>query len=308
MILLTGANGFVGQTLHQYLLQQELTVRAVSRQTSSIHIIDAHTDWSSYLLDVHTVIHLAARAHIMDEKSKDPLAEFRKINVEGTINLAQQAAAAGVKRFIFLSSVKVHGEFTRDKPVTEKDLPAPIDPYGISKWEAEQALRQIEAETGIEVVIIRPPLIYGEGVKANFNKLLTLIDKGIPLPLALVNNYRSFIGLHNLVDFIRVCLTHPAAAGETFLISDDEDMSTSELIRRIAQSFQKSVWLIPVPIRIMRWAAIILGKRKAADRLLGSLQVKPSKAKHILNWQPVLPVQVQLDLTVQAYLKSKKYL
>lgn len=312
MILLTGANGFVGHMLYRSLITQGMETVAVSRRpitginTVTIPDINANTDWSACLDRVQTVIHTAARVHIMHDLSADPLSEFRQTNVQATVNLATQAAEAGVKRFVFLSSIKVNGEQTFDQPFNERDAVAPQDPYAISKYEAEQSLRKIEAETGMEVVIIRPPLIYGEGVKANFQKLLDVVSRGVPLPLKFVNNKRSFIGLHNLTDFITLCLTHPRAAGETFLISDGEDMSTPELIQRIAKAFNKKIMLLPVPLWLMRCCASALGKKGAVDRLFGSLQVDSTKARTLLGWQPVMTVQEQLELTAQYYLGSKR--
>ena len=240
--LVTGANGFVGKPLCVELFRRGHVVRAASRsahaasdgfEQATVGSIDGVTDWSAALRDLDVVIHLAARVHIMKDGAADPLAAFRKVNVAGTLNLARQAAAAGVKRLVFVSSVKVNGEYTSPgQAFTESDLPAPQDAYGVSKHEAELGLRQIAVESGIEVVIIRPPLVYGPGVKANFAVLMRAVRRGWPLPLGAVHNQRSLVGLGNLVDLIVTCLTHPAAANQTFLVSDGEDVSTTELLRR----------------------------------------------------------------------------
>ncbi len=228
----------------------------------------------------------------MDESATDPLREFRRVNVEGTLNLARQAAACGVRRFIFVSSVKVNGESTEAAhPFTAQQAPAPLDPYGISKMEAEQGLCQIAAETGMEVVIIRPPLVYGPGVKANFSALMRAVQRGLPLPLALVRNQRSLIALDNLVDFIITCATHPKAANQTFLVSDGQDLSTPELIRKIALAADVPARLLPVPVWALQAGARLLGKGDAMQRLCGNLQVDISKARELLGWVP--PVSVE---------------
>lgn len=254
--------------------------------------IDSFTRWEGAVSGVDTVIHLAARVHMMNDTSTDPLAEFRRVNTEGTLNLARQAAEAGVRRFIFLSSVKVNGEtgFFR-----ESDVEDPQDPYAISKCEAEQGLRRIAAETGMAVVIIRPPLVYGPGVKANFQSLMRAVGKGVPLPLGAIDNRRSLVGIDNLVDLIVTCIDHPAAANETFLVSDGEDLSTPELVRRIARALGKPARLFPVSPALLKAAATLLGRREAVERLLSSLQVDISKTRDLLGWRP--PVSVDAGLT-----------
>jgi len=254
------------------------------------------------LSGVDVVVHMAARVHIMHDDASDPLTEFRKINVEGTLNLAKRAAVAGVKRFVFISSVKVNGEKTTvGKPFSPDDVVTTHDPYGVSKWEAEQALFRLAASTGMEVVIIRPPLVYGPGVKANFRKMIQWVDKGVPLPLGAIDNQRSLVALDNLVDFIVLCTTHPRAAGELFLVSDGEDVSTTELLQKVAKALHKKARLFSMPSSLMRVTARFLGKQALADRLFESLQVDNSKACALLGWKPVVTMDEQLKETVEAY-------
>jgi nucleoside-diphosphate-sugar epimerase len=271
-------------------------VRAVSRSSRAefhdfeqvmIGAMDGVMDWSSAVDGVEAVIHLAARVHVMDDRATDPLAEFRKVNVLGTLNLANQAAAAGVKRFVFVSSVKVNGESTlTGQPFTEEDAPHPQDAYGLSKHEAELGLRQIAAESGMEVVIIRPPLVYGPGVKANFAAMMRWLRRGVPLPLGAIHNQRSLVALDNLVDLIVTCLVHPAAANQTFLVSDGEDVSTTELLRRMGQALGCPARLILMPASWLKLAATLVGKQDVALRLYGSLQVDIEKTRRLLGWTP----------------------
>ena len=241
-------------------------------------------------------MHLAARVHVMAERASNPLVEFRRVNVDGTLNLGRQAAAAGVRRFVFVSSVKVNGESTAaDHAFNAADIPAPQDPYAISKMEAEQGLRRIAAETGMEVVIVRPPLVYGPGVKANFAALMRAVQRGVPLPLASVtHNRRSFVALDNLVDLLITCIDHPAAANQTFLVSDGEDLSTTDLLRRLGQAMNKPARLIPVQPSLLQLGANLLGKGDMAQRLLGNLQVDISHTRQTLGWTP--PVSVDEGL------------
>lgn len=314
-ILITGADGFVGSALCDRLRSEALTVRSVVRKLKpgsdsdlnvAIGEISAATDWVLALKDVTQVVHLAARVHVMNDSSPDALAEFRRMNVQGTLNLASQAAAAGVSRFVFLSSIKVNGESTSLKsPFTSDDVPAPEDPYGISKHEAEQVLRQIATETGMEIVILRPPLVYGPGVKGNFLHLMQAIDKRWPLPLGAIQNRRSLIYLGNLVDVIRLCLTHPKAAGKAFLVSDGDDVSTPELVRRIAASLGCRPFLLSVPVLWMRWAVRVLGKQATVDRLLGSLCVDISPLREELSWTPPYTMQSGLEATARWFRENK---
>ena len=294
-ILVTGANGFVGSALCACLSKNGAAVRAVVRtlhsysggvETVEIGSLSSKTDWTAPLRGINQVVHLAARVHVMNDKSADPLEEFRKVNVDAMINLANQAAAAGVKRFVFLSSIKVNGESTQlGCPFTADDIPRPQDPYGVSKYEAEPELCNIAEQTGMEVVIIRPPLVYGAGVKANFASMMQIIQRGVPLPLASVTgNQRSLVALGNLVDLIVVCINHPAAANQTFLVSDDEDVSTTELLKRMGLALKKPAKLFYVPILLLQFGAALLNKSEIYQRLCGSLQVDITKTKELLNW------------------------
>lgn len=299
-VLITGGTGFVGQLLVRTIQAQgHDVVRAVRQaQPDSVLIstVDGNTSWLEALRGCDSVVHLAARVHVMNDKSRDPLREFRRVNVEGTLHLAHQAAAAGVRRFVFLSSVKVNGEATQEgHPFTADDAPAPEDPYGVSKHEAEQALRQIAADTGMEVVIIRPPLVYGPGVKANFESMMRWLSRGVPLPLAAVTqNRRSLVALDNLVDLIMVCLSHPAAANHTFLVSDREDLSTAELLKRMGAAIGHPARLFYVPPWMLKLGSQVVKKPGIYQRLCGSLQLDITKTRQLLGWTP--PVSVQEGL------------
>jgi len=300
-ILLTGASGFLGGPLSDRLDRNSRFVltRAVRRKESLkdsrdvlIDGLHAGTDWAAALNGQDVVVHTAARAHIMKDEVPDSLAEYRKVNVEGTLNLARQAAKAGVSRFIYISSIKVNGEQTPlGKPFTADDVPAPEDPYGVSKLEAENGLHEIASETGMEVVIIRPPLVYGPGVKGNFASMIKLVEKGLPLPLGAIHNKRSLVALDNLVDLIITCIDHPAAANQVFLAGDGQDVSTTELLRGVGRAMGKPARLIPVPAGMLMFGAGLLGKKAVAQRLLGSLQVDISKARNLLGWEPPLSVE-----------------
>jgi nucleoside-diphosphate-sugar epimerase len=258
--------------------------------------LSSENDWTVALRSVDQVVHLAARVHVMNDNSSDPMAEFRQVNVEGTANLARQAAASGVRRFVYLSSIKVNGEFTqKGHPFSADDAPAPEDPYGVSKHEAEQALRQIAADTGLEVVIIRPPLVYGPGVKANFESMMLWLARGVPLPLAAVSeNRRSLVALENLVDLIVTCLSHSAAANQTFLVSDGEDLSTAGLLRRIGAALGQPARLFYVPPSLLKLGAQAVNKPGIYQRLCGSLQLDIAKTRQLLGWAP--PVSVDEGL------------
>ena len=302
--LITGAGGFVGKALCAALLLRGAAVRMGMRSLQNctdnlegvvVGSIDAETDWSEALRGIVTAVHLAARVHVMNDNSADPLAAFRAVNVDGTLNLARQAASAGVKRFVFISSVKVNGEQTEPgHAFTESDAPNPQDAYGQSKHEAEQGLHQIARETGMEVVIIRPPLVYGPGVKANFAALMRAVQRGWPLPLGAIHNQRSLVALDNLVDFIISCITHPKAANQTFLVSDGKDLSTTELVRGMARAAGVRARLLSVPVWALQAGAKLLGKGDAVQRLCGNLQVDISKARELLGWVP--PVSVEEGL------------
>lgn len=315
MHLITGATGFIGGAVIKRLISgKSLAVAAVRLMpiewlthypVAEVGDIDANTDWSVALIGVSSVVHAAARAHVMKDQSADPLAEFRRVNVAGTLNLAQQAAAAGVKRFVFVSSIKVNGELTQiEQPFTEKDRAIPVDAYGISKYEAEVGLQHIAKETGMEVVIIRPVLVYGPGVKGNFLSMMHWLHKGIPLPFGAVNNSRSLVALDNLVDLIITCLHHPAAANQTFLVSDGEDISTTQLLQYTASAMGVSSRLMPVPALMIQVAAKLLGKGEVAQRLCGNLQVNISKARQLLGWVPPISVKEGLQRAVKGYVQS----
>lgn len=258
------------------------------------------TDWTTVLNGVDCVVHLAARAHVMDDSAPEPLAAYREVNVAGTRRLAEQAAAAGVRRLVMVSSIKVNGERTAPgAPFLFSDPPAPEDAYGLSKWEAEQALWLVAAETGLEVVVVRPPLVYGPGARGNFQRLLRWVARGLPLPLGAVENRRSLVALDNLVDLLRVCIDHPAATGQTFLVSDGEDLSTPELIRRLAAAMGRKPRLLPVPPALLRLGGWLLGRSGEVARLLGSLQVDIAHTREILGWTPPISVQEGLRRTVE---------
>jgi nucleoside-diphosphate-sugar epimerase len=325
-VLITGANGFVGRAVWLRLnktrgMQAVGSVRSAAgfpdkkAQFVVMGDLTARTDWSEALAGVDTVVHTAARVHVMNDAVADPLTVFRSVNVQGTLQLARQAASVGVKRFVFLSSIKVNGEVTpvphlgslakrgREKErakFSADDVPAPQDPYGVSKMEAEQGLCQIAAETNMAVVIIRPPLVYGPGVKANFAALMRAVRRGFPLPLGAVHNKRSLVALDNLVDFIVTCITHPQAANQTFLVSDGQDLSTTELVLGMARAAGVPARFLPVPMWALQAVATMLGKGDVVQRLCGNLQVDISKARSLLGWVPPLSVEEGLRRAMAA--------
>lgn len=310
-VAITGATGFVGSALRAKLIALGVKVIPIVRRTSGLpgEIVTGDLGENSAvscqkaLGDCDAVVHLAARVHVMHDDDADPLQKFRKANVDGTLRLAREAAAAGVRRFVFISSIKVNGETTLlGQPFTADQTPAPSDPYGISKWEAEQRLRRLATETGMEVVIIRPVLVYGPGVKANFLHLMQWLHKGIPLPLGAIHNKRSLVALDNLVDLIITCIDHPKAANQTFLVSDGEDLSTAELLRKMCRALGKSARLFPIPAWILVMAAAMVGKRAMAQRLCGSLQVDIGKTRELLGWKPTIDVDEGLRQTAAHFL------
>lgn len=310
-ILITGASGFVGQAVCVQAVRQGFSVRGALRKYGKVPgrvtpvvvgEINSTTDWSHTLGDVDIVIHLAARVHVMHENAENPLEEFRKVNVAGTEHLARSAAASGVKRLVYVSSVKVNGEATcGETKFTETDAPFPQDPYGISKMEAEQALHRVTQDTELEVVIVRPPLVYGPGVKGNFFQMLKVLAKGIPLPLASAHNLRSLVYVENLADALIVCATHPAAAGQTYLVSDNENISTPDLLRQLGAAMGHPARLFPCPPVLLKLAGRLIGKSDQVERLLESLQVDSGKIRHDLNWTPPYTLEQGLRATADWY-------
>lgn len=313
-ILVTGANGFVGAALISRLILAlpNRKVRACARRSSAclpsdvdsvlVEEITGNTDWQAALNGVDVVIHTAARVHVMSDKAADPLSEFRKVNTEGALNLARCAAACGVKRFIFISSVKVNGESTTaSAPFHADDNPHPVDPYGISKAEAEYGLKEICSASDMEFVIIRSPLVYGPGVKANFLNMMKWVYRGMPLPLGAINNKRSFVSVYNLIDLIVHCIDHPKAANQIFFVSDGEDLSTTELLLRVGRALGVPARLIPIPENWIMKGASVIGRRAVVQRLCGDLQVDMAKTCELLDWRPPVSIDEAMRKTARAF-------
>ncbi len=304
-IAVTGATGFIGQALCDALAASGRPLRRIVRARAAglpdavaVGDIGPATDWRAALQGAGCVVHLAARTHVMRESATDPLAEYRRANVESTVRLARDAAAAGVRRLVFMSSIKVNGESTQ-RPYTEADPPRPEDAYGVSKWETEQALAEVASATGLEIVVLRPPLVYGPGVKGNFLRLMRFVERGVPLPLASVANRRSLVYVGNLADAVVAAIDSPAAAGRTFLAADAEDLSTPDLVRGIAQALGTRARLLPCPAALLNLAAALAGRRADAERLTGSLQVDASALRRDLGWQPRLTLAQGLEATAR---------
>lgn len=304
-LLVTGAHGFVGRAVVAAALNRGFTVRASGRRKSAdqderielhhIGDLDNAQGWHGALAGVDVIVHCAGRAHMLNDSAVDPIAAFRRVNVEGTLHLARLAIEAGVKRFVFLSSIGVNGTSTLSgKSFSESDVPAPENAYGISKWEAEQALLKLAEGSSLEIVIIRPPLVYGPGAPGNFGALMRLVQRGWPLPLGAVRNRRSLVSLDNLVSFILTCAIHRGAANETFLVSDGEDISTTELVRTMGAAASVPARLVPVPVWMLRLGASIVGKGDAIQRLCGNLQLDISKGRKLLGWIPPSSVTGEL--------------
>ena len=311
LIAVTGAGGFIGRELCRTLVQEGFAVRALQRRkefspSDAIEYvpmgdIGPGTDWSGALQGVSAVVHLAGRAHRLDENHQDATDAYERINVEATRRVADAAVKTGVKRLVFLSTVKVHGERTDSKPFAEEDSLSPFGAYAVSKRKAELALEEIRRGKDLDVVIIRPPLVYGPGVRANFLRLIRVVDRGLPLPFGYIKNRRSMVGLGNLIAMIVLCIRNPRAAGETFLVSDSEDLSTSQLVRKIATALDRRCILLPVPQSLLQIAALVLGKREVVGRLTDSLQVDTTKAKTLLGWTPPFSIDDELFRTCEWY-------
>lgn len=309
-ILVTGASGFVGHFLIKTLKHHDgIKVAAVGRSAvqsnaDEFFVVPSFIQqgvWQEPLDGCDVVIHLAARVHVMLDRVEDPLEAFLSVNLHGTVNLADAAAKAGVKRFVYVSSIKVNGEYTEDQPFTARDVPNPQDPYAVSKWQAEQALLKLSKETGMEVVIVRPPLVYGPGVKANFASLLNIVNKRLPLPLGCVSNVRSMIYVGNLADALIICATHDNAAGQTYLVSDNEDISTPQLIKKLALVLKRPYLVFPFPLPIIRLLARLVAKSSSVDRLTQSLVIDCSTLRNELDWEPPYTMQEGLLKTAQWY-------
>jgi UDP-glucose 4-epimerase len=307
-ILVTGGSGFIGRNLCAALAAGGRRVRKAVRAAGSgdadaiaVGDLGPGTEWGPALEGVSHVVHLAARTHVLHETSPDPLAEYRRVNVAGTERLGRAAAAQGVRRLLFVSSVKVNGERTDEHPYTEADAPRPEEAYGVSKWEAEQALTRIAAETGLEVVVLRPPLVYGPGIKGNFLRLMNFVARGVPLPLGAIANRRSLLYAGNLADAIVKALVAREAASRTYLLSDGEDISTPELVRLLAHSLGVKTRLVPVPPAVLGLAAALAGKRAELARLAGSLQVDSTRIRRELGWRPPFTLVQGLEQTARWY-------
>lgn len=315
-LLVTGASGFVGRAACTHFIRCGFQLQGIVRNVDQLHPLNSmqyvfiedlgkQTTWADMMGGVDCVVHLAARVHVMKEESSLALSEFRRINVDATARLARQAAAAGVRRFIFMSTVKVNGEHTKHgERFTAEDDPRPEDAYGISKYEAEQLLKQIASETGMELVIIRPPLVYGPAVKANFKLMMRWLSLGIPMPLKGVKyNRRSFVALDNLLDLIVTCIHHPAAANQTFLVSDAEDMSTAELLNRLGQAMGRPTRLFYVPLSLLKLGLKLINKFEIYQRLCCSLQLDISKTQRLLGWTPPISMEEGLRRATESFRK-----
>lgn len=313
-VVVTGATGFVGREVVERLANDGHTVRAAVRragrrwpagvQECLVGEIDGRTDWRAALAGADAVVHCAARAHLLTDEAMDPLAAFRRVNTEGSLALARQAATVGVRRLVFVSSIGVHGAETGERPFHADDVPAPHSPYAQSKLEAETGLRALAADSGLPLVVLRPPLVYGPGAPGNFARLMQAVHRGWPLPLGGVQNRRSLVARANLVDLLIHALHHPAAVGGTWLVSDGEDVSTTELLRRVAKALGRTPRLLPVPGIWLRRLANLTGRAELGQRLFGSLQVDMRRTQDRLQWRPPVTMQQELDAAAQAFLAA----
>ncbi len=310
-LLITGASGFLGHALALAAAGRDLPTRialrrpdprfAVGFETVMVSGLEPDADWTRAVAGVQVVVHCAARAHVLHEREGDPLAEYRRVNVAGTLNLARQAIRAGAVRLVFISSIGVNGAETFGHAFTADDQPAPAHPYAVSKFEAEIGLRKLSEDSGLEIVVIRPPLVYGPGARGNLASMIRWIEAGIPLPLGAVGNKRSLVALDNLTDLILVCLQHPAASNQTLLVCDGEDLSTTDLLRALGSAIGKPVRLIPVPPALLRAAAFLGGRSEMAQKLLGSLQIDASKTRELLNWAPPISLREGLRSVARSW-------
>lgn len=316
-ILVTGSSGFIGSRIVQRLAADPSwqilagyrrlpDVAPANVRTLALGDLSENFDWRDALADADVVLHLAARVHVMKDNARDPLGEFRRLNVQATARLAEQAAAAGVRRLVYVSSIKVNGEATSSlRPFRADDEPHPVDLYGLSKWEAEQAIRHVAAAGAMQVVVVRPPLVYGPGVRANFRSMMKWLHRGVPLPFAAIDNRRSLVALDNLCDLLATCARHPAAAGQTFLAGDGVDVSTAELLERLGRALGRPARLVPVPVSILQAAFSLVGKGDVGNRLCASLQVDIGKARELLGWQPPIGLDEGLTRAAQAFLAEE---
>lgn len=311
-ILVTGASGFIGSSLVAELVSRQHAAVAAVRNNDArqglrsierviTEEIGADSVWEGRLAGIDAVVHLAARAHVRQDGSMDPLVEYRSVNVAGTENLARAAASAGVRRFVYVSSIGVNGDKTAGAPFTEQDVPSPQSAYALSKWEAEQVLARVAAETGMEVVVVRPPLVYGPDAPGNFAQLMRALQRGVPLPLSSVHNQRSFIYIGNLVDALVACVVHPAAAGQTYLLCDGEDISTPELLRELGAALGRPARLFACPTWLLELAGRLSGRSIQIARLLDSLQVDNARIRRELGWSPPYSLRQGLKLTAECY-------
>ena len=310
-IAVTGARGFVGRTLMTTLAARELAAVGLVRRDPdagqrAVGDLTTRPDLAAALDGVDVVVHLAARVHVMHETEPDPLAAFRRANVEATEHLARAAVARGARRFVYVSSVKVNGEATQRAPFREQDPPRPEDPYGVSKWEAEQALARVAADTGLEVVVVRPPLVYGPGVGGNFVRMMRWLQRGVPLPLASVRNRRDLVGVHNLADALVACSVHPQAAGRTYLVADGEPVSTPALLRTLAACMHVCARLVPCPVALLQAAGRLAGKGGEVARLVGSLEIDAGALRRELGWRPVKSLREGLQLTADGFTGARR--